>query len=150
MLLCFWMWIHQFSWVLFFGCYCVIPVTLFIIRSKGSTEKNSRRSGQPSSKQGLDCLHNNSPPAKKKNSHQRTHRIHSRQVSFIYLIEKEKKNEVIFSVRRPQYYISHTKSQRSFVTRHRLSCDEHTCNVRLGRLWSHALSVYTRTKSNFR
>ena len=26
------------------GCCCVTPVTLFIIRSKGSTEKNSRRS----------------------------------------------------------------------------------------------------------
>ena len=31
---------------------------------------------------------------------------------------------MIFSVYRPQYFISHTKSQRSFVTRHRLSCEK--------------------------
>ena len=31
---------------------------------------------------------------------------------------------MIFSVRRPQYLISHTKSQRSFVTRHRDSCEK--------------------------
>ena len=28
------------------------------------------------------------------------------------------------SVRRPQYFISHTKSQRSIVTQHRLSCEK--------------------------
>ena len=33
---------------------------------------------------------------------------------------------------------THTKSQRSFVTRHRLSCEEHTRNVILG-LLSHAV-----------
>ena len=31
---------------------------------------------------------------------------------------------MIFSVRRSQYYISHSKSQRLFVTRHRLSCEK--------------------------
>ena len=31
---------------------------------------------------------------------------------------------MIFSVYRPQYFIYHTKSQRSFVTRHRLSCEK--------------------------
>ena len=31
---------------------------------------------------------------------------------------------MIFSVRRPQYFISHTKSQRLLVTRHRLSCEK--------------------------
>ena len=117
---CFWVRIHQFSRVFFFGCYCVIPVTLFIIRSKGSTEKNSRRSGQPSSKQGLDrrlifsvlpllriikrvtgVTQQHLPPPQKKclsrcrDSHQRTQRIHSRQVSFIYVIEKEKVSTVV-------------------------------------------------------
>ena len=33
---------------------------------------------------------------------------------------------MIFSVRRPQYLISHTKSQRSFVTRQRISCEKST------------------------
>ena len=32
------MWIHRFSRV-FFSCYCFTPVTVFIIRSEGSTEK---------------------------------------------------------------------------------------------------------------
>ena len=31
---------------------------------------------------------------------------------------------MIFSIRRPQYYISHTKSQRLLVARHRLSCEK--------------------------
>ena len=31
---------------------------------------------------------------------------------------------MIFSVRRPQYFISHTTSQRLLVTRHRLSCEK--------------------------
>ena len=31
---------------------------------------------------------------------------------------------MIFSVRRPQYFISHTKSQRLLVTRLRLSCEK--------------------------
>ena len=30
---------------------------------------------------------------------------------------------MIFSVRRPQYFISHTKSQQLLVTRHRLPCE---------------------------
>ena len=48
---------------------------------------------------------------------------------------------MILSVRRPQYFISHTKSQRLLVTRHRLSCEKvnlHNTlvlNVSLGRLW---------------
>ena len=48
---------------------------------------------------------------------------------------------MIFSVRRPQYFISaHTKSQRLLETRHRLSCEKvnlHTRNVNLGRLCFH-------------
>ena len=43
---------------------------------------------------------------------------------------------MIFSVRSTQYFISHTKSQRLLVTRHRLSCKKtyitHTRNMRLG------------------
>ena len=31
---------------------------------------------------------------------------------------------MIFSVRRPQYFSAHTKSQRLFVTLHRLSCEK--------------------------
>ena len=31
---------------------------------------------------------------------------------------------MIFSIRRPQYYISHTKSQRLLVAQHRLSCEK--------------------------
>ena len=31
---------------------------------------------------------------------------------------------MVLSVRRPQYFISHTKSHRSFVMRHRLSCEK--------------------------
>ena len=31
---------------------------------------------------------------------------------------------MIFSVRRPQYFISHTKSHRFLVTRHRLSFEK--------------------------
>ena len=32
-------WCEFIDLVGFFGCYCLTPVTLFIIRSKGSTEK---------------------------------------------------------------------------------------------------------------
>ena len=46
---------------------------------------------------------------------------------------------MIFSVRRPQYFISHTKSPRSLVMRHQLSCEKiyktHTRNVSLGCVW---------------
>ena len=49
---------------------------------------------------------------------------------------------MIFSVRRPQYFISHTKSPRSLVTRHRLSCEKiyktNTRNVSLGYVWWYA------------
>ena len=38
---------------------------------------------------------------------------------------------MIFSVRRPQYFIAHTESQRLLVTRHRLSCEKVTRNVSL-------------------
>ena len=31
---------------------------------------------------------------------------------------------MIFSVRRPQYFISHTKSQRLLLTQHRLPCEK--------------------------
>ena len=31
---------------------------------------------------------------------------------------------MIFSVRRPQYFISHSKSQQSVITQHRLSCEK--------------------------
>ena len=42
----------------------------------------------------------------------------------------------IFSSCRPQYFISHTKSQQSIVTWHRLSFTQHTCKVSLGRPWA--------------
>ena len=45
---------------------------------------------------------------------------------------------MIFSVRKPQYFISHTKSERWLVTRHRQSCESkftlQTRNVSLGSL----------------
>ena len=46
---------------------------------------------------------------------------------------------ILYAVCRPQYFISHTKSQRLLVTRHRLSCEKvnlhkHTRNVSLGHL----------------
>ena len=44
---------------------------------------------------------------------------------------------MIFSVRRPQYFISHTKSQQLNVTRHRLSFTQHACKVGLGRPWAY-------------
>ena len=31
---------------------------------------------------------------------------------------------MIFSIRRTQYFIAHTKSQRVLVTRHQLSCEK--------------------------
>ena len=69
--------------------------------------------------------------------------IHQRYVSFIFFYRKKSKNRMIFSVRRPLYFIPHTKSQRSQVTRHRLSCKKiyitHTRNVSLGCLWYHKL-----------
>ena len=45
-------------------------------------------------------------------------------VNLLYLFYREKGKIMIFSVRRPQYFISHTKSQRLLVTRHRLSCEK--------------------------
>ena len=163
---CFWVRIHQFSRVFFFGCYCVIPVTLFIIRSKGSTEKNSRRSGQPSSKQGLDRRlifsvlpllriikrvtgvtqqhHPPPPPPKKKclsrcrDSHQRTQRIHSRQVSFIYVIEKEKVSTVVSNATHADSLVMNT-----LVTWGRTPVI--TCTKCV-----YSRTPMTRTKSNFR
>ena len=49
---------------------------------------------------------------------------------------------MIFSVRRPQYFLSHTKSQPLLVTRHRLTLlweslfTSHPRNMSLGHLWS--------------
>ena len=55
---------------------------------------------------------------------------------------------MIFSVRRPQYFlISHTKSQRLLVTRHRLSREKgnfSTRNMSLGCLWLLVLDVFLR------
>ena len=59
----------------FFSCYCLTPVTLFIIRSKGPDL------------------------------------VYSKAVCGPYLIKI-----MIFSVRRPQYFISHTKSLRLFIS----------------------------------
>ena len=75
--------------------------------------------------------------------HIKKHRNTSK-VCLLYLFYRKKsKNRMIFSVRRPQYFIPHTKSQRSLVTRHRLSCKKiyitHTRNVSLGCLWYHKL-----------
>ena len=47
----------------------------------------------------------------------------SSKYEVIYFIEKLVRI-MIFSVRRPQYFISHTKSQRLLVTWHRLSCEK--------------------------
>ena len=44
--------------------------------------------------------------------------------SRLFILQKKKVKIMIFSVRRPQYFISHTTSQRSLVTRHRLSCEK--------------------------
>ena len=55
---------------------------------------------------------------------------------------------MIFSVRRPQYFISLTKSQRLLVTRHRLSTEKVTRNVSLGRLWILEGSFDGRTSSS--
>ena len=46
---------------------------------------------------------------------------------------------MIFGLRRPQYFISHTKSQRSLKTRHRLSCKKvkfawNACDESLSRI----------------
>ena len=41
---------------------------------------------------------------------------------------------MVFSIRRPQYFISHTKSERLLVTQHRLSGEKvnlHTVFIRL-------------------
>ena len=160
---CFWVRIHQFSRVFFFGCYCVIPVTLFIIRSKGSTEKTA---GGPDSLRVnkvwtagwffLCCLyfvlkregqgsHNHPPPPKKKkclsrcrDSHQRTQRIHSRQVSFIYVIEKEKVSTVVSNATHADSLVMNT-----LVTWGRTPVI--TCTKCV-----YSRTPMTRTKSNFR
>ena len=46
------------------------------------------------------------------------------KVSLLYLFYRKKVKKMIFSVRRPQYFISHTKTQRLLVRRHRLSCEK--------------------------
>ena len=52
-----------------------------------------------------------------------THRNTSK-VSLLYSFYWKKVKIMIFSFRRPQYFISHTNSQRSLVGRHRLFCKE--------------------------
>ena len=48
----------------------------------------------------------------------------------------EEKRLSFAGYRRPQYFISHTKSQRSLVMRHRLSNEKvNLHNVSMGRLW---------------
>ena len=54
------------------------------------------------------------------NSHQK-HKNTSK-VSLLYVFYKAR--IMICSVCRPQYFISHTKSQRSLATRHRLFCEK--------------------------
>ena len=66
--------------------------------------------------------------------HKRQHRntaggpdlVYSKAVCGPYLI-----TIMIFSVRRPQYFISHTKSQRLLVTRHRLPCEKVNLHITL-------------------
>ena len=57
------------------------------------------------------------------------------KVSLLYLFYRKKVKIMIFSVRRPQYFISHTKSQRLLVTRDRLSCEKVNLHNRLV-LWA--------------
>ena len=52
--------------------------------------------------------------------------VYSKAVFCPYLI-----TIMIFSVRRPQYFISHTKSQRLLVTRHRLPCEKVNLHITL-------------------
>ena len=52
------------------------------------------------------------------NSHQKTQEYIKGNLLY------RKKVEInIFSIRKPQYFISHTKSQRLLVMQHRLSCE---------------------------
>ena len=53
---------------------------------------------------------------------------------------------MVFNVRRPQYFISHSKSQRLHVTRHRLSFTLHTRKVSLGDLCLDKLEFFDFVK----
>ena len=73
-----------------------------------------------------DRSHNSSQkPTKSMNSHQKTQEL-IKGKSPLFVLWKTKNK--IFSVRRPryqcQYFISDTKSQRSLITRHLLSCEK--------------------------
>ena len=57
------------------------------------------------------------------NSHPKTQQYVNGK-SPLFLFYREKGKIMIFSVRRPQYFISHTKSQRLLVTRNRLSYEK--------------------------
>ena len=60
---------------------------------------------------------------KSMNSHPKTQQYVNGK-SPLFLFYREKGKIMIFSVRRPQYFISHTKSQRLLVTRNRLSYEK--------------------------
>ena len=47
---------------------------------------------------------------------------------------------MVFCVRTPQYLVSHTTTQRTPVTRHRLSSEKVNCNLSLERLWKGELN----------
>ena len=49
---------------------------------------------------------------------------------------------MIFSVRKPQYFISHTKSERWLVTRHRQSCEKVNLHYKLA-TWAWVASLQT-------
>ena len=72
------------------------------------------------------------------NSHQKTQEyIKGKSPLF-----RKKVEIIIFSIRKPQYFISHTKSQRLLVMQHRLSCEivnlhHHTRKMSLGCLCYH-------------
>ena len=68
------------------------------------------------------------------NSHQKTQEYIKGKSPLFVLYKKKKVRIMIFSVRRSQYFISHTKSQRLLVMRHRLSCEKVNLPVSLGHL----------------
>ena len=59
---------------------------------------------------------------------------------------------MIFSIHRPQYYISHTKSQRLLVARHRLSCEKvnsHNTLITLAVTFQGKTTLYWKSNNEF-
>ena len=93
------MWIHRFNRV-FFGCYCVTPVTLFIRFMKRVT--------------GVAQWHPKTSLNRWLHTQKKTQK-YIKGKSSLFILQKKSKYNI---------FISHTKSQRLLVTRQRLYCEK--------------------------